>query len=91
MLVYNKSQSPREPERDDITTIGIYADKEADDIGSNQVAGVIALGTLIEKSGIIPIETLKAAFKDVIPERHHDLIPMNKEAIDKGVEHAKDA
>jgi 2-oxoglutarate ferredoxin oxidoreductase subunit gamma len=88
ILVYNKSQIPREPERDDITTIGIYADKEAEEIGSNQVAGVIALGTLIQKSGIIPLETLKEAFKDVLPERHHKLIPMNQKAIDKGAEHA---
>ncbi len=90
VLVYNKSQIPREPERKDITTIGIYADREADEIGSNQVAAVIALGALIAKSGTVPLDTLKGAFKDVIPQRHHKLIPMNEAALDKGASHAGD-
>jgi 2-oxoglutarate ferredoxin oxidoreductase subunit gamma len=86
ILVYNKSQIPRSPKRDDITAIGIDADYIADELGSNQVAGVIALGVLIGKSGLVPVKTLKESFKEVIPERHHNLIPLNHKAIDKGVE-----
>ncbi len=91
LLVYNKSQITREPERDDIITIGIYADKEAEELGSSQVAGVVALGLMIAKSGLIPIDRLKVAFNEVIPKRHHGLIPTNEAAIDKGVELAKES
>ena len=91
LLIYNKSQITREPERDDIITIGIYADREAEELGSNQVAGVVALGLMIAKSGLIPVDRLKAAFNEVIPKRHHGLIPTNEAAIDKGVELAKES
>jgi 2-oxoglutarate ferredoxin oxidoreductase subunit gamma len=86
LLVYNKSQIPREPERTDITTIGIYADKEAEALGSNQVAGVVALGLMIAKSGLISLDRVVGAFKEVIPERHHNLIPKNEAALNRGAE-----
>lgn len=86
ILIYNKSQIPREPDRDDIIAIGIEADRLAEELGASQVAAVIALGLMVAKSGLVPIETLKSAFKEVIPERHHNLIPKNEAAVDKGVE-----
>jgi 2-oxoglutarate ferredoxin oxidoreductase subunit gamma len=89
MLVYNKSLIPREPKRDDIITIGIEADRLAEDIGSSQVAGVIALGLMVAKSKLLSLGELKAAFKDVLPERHYNLIPANEKAVDKGAELAK--
>ncbi len=86
LLVYNKSQIPREPKRKDITAIGIDADRIADSLGSNQVASVIALGLMVAKGHLVPLQTLKDALKEVIPKRHHDLLPVNEKAIDKGGE-----
>jgi 2-oxoglutarate ferredoxin oxidoreductase subunit gamma len=91
LLIYNKSQIPREPKRDDIISIGVEADRLADALGSSQVAGVIALGLMVAKSGMMDLDKLKAAFKEVIPKRHHDLIPINEAAIDKGQELARES
>jgi len=86
MLVYNKSQIPREPRRKDITAIGIEADKLAVELGAVQVAGVVALGLMVAKGKLISLNELKVALKDVLPERHYNLIPVNEKAVDKGGE-----
>ena len=90
LVVYNKSLIPREPARDDIVTVGIEADRLADDLGSIQVAGVIALGLMVAWSGIVPLDGLKAALKEILPKRRHYLIPVNEAAIDKGAELAQE-
>ena len=46
---------------------------------------MLMLGVLLKLNGIVDKETVLLALKDTLPERHHHLIPLNKEAIDLGM------
>jgi len=43
------------------------------------------LGVLLKLKAIVKKESVLQALKETLPERHHQLIPLNKEAIDLGM------
>ena len=46
----------------------------------------IVLGGLLKLRPIVTLENVIKGLKKTLPERHHHLIPMNEEAIKKGME-----
>ena len=47
---------------------------------------MIVLGGLLQLRPIVTLENVIKGLKKTLPERHHHLIPMNEEAIKKGME-----
>ena len=47
---------------------------------------MVLLGSFLAKRPIIQIDSIIAALKKVLPERYHNLLPLNKEALLKGKE-----
>ena len=47
---------------------------------------MIVLGGLLKLRPIVTLENVIKGLKKTLPERHHHLIPMNEEAIKKGME-----
>ena len=45
---------------------------------------MLVLGALIKINGIVSKESLLIALSETLPERHHHLIPLNKQAIELG-------
>lgn len=70
--------------REDITFIAIPASEIASDMGNMTFAGIILLGALSYKSGIFKRDSFEEALKEVLPAKHHHLIPQEMEAFDKG-------
>ncbi len=85
VLIYDKTNINVEPSRNDIEIIGIDASKTAKELGNMQVMGMVLLGAYLKKKNIVKKETVKEALKKVLPERHHKLIPLNIEALEKGM------
>jgi 2-oxoglutarate ferredoxin oxidoreductase subunit gamma len=84
LLMYEESTIINPPKRPDIEIISIPSNKEAQKLGKKQVANMIMVGAFLEKRPIVNIENIVEALKKVLPERHHHLIPLNKQALEIG-------
>jgi 2-oxoglutarate ferredoxin oxidoreductase subunit gamma len=47
---------------------------------------MIVLGGLLSIQPLVTVDSVLAALRKTLPERHHKLIPKNEEAIRKGLE-----
>jgi 2-oxoglutarate ferredoxin oxidoreductase subunit gamma len=77
------------PTRQDIRFIPIASSDIASELGSMAFATIVLLGCLSEATGCFKRESFEAALRDVLPERHHDKIPGNLAAFDRGASFAK--
>ncbi len=72
------------PKRSDIKFIAIPASEIASEMGNMTFAGIILLGALSYKSESFNRSSFEEALMDVLPEKHHHLIPQEMEAFDIG-------
>ena len=83
-MVANASLINREVERTDIQAIHIPANKIAEEIGNMRLANMVAMGAMVTARPVLPLEALKQALKDHLPQRHKKLLPANFEALAQG-------
>ncbi|HPT83403.1 MAG TPA: 2-oxoacid:acceptor oxidoreductase family protein [Limnochordia bacterium] len=84
LLLYNSSLVRRKPTRDDLKAISVPANEVADELGNVRVANMVMLGALIQATGLVQTSSIEQALKAVISERHHGLIPLNMQALERG-------
>jgi 2-oxoglutarate ferredoxin oxidoreductase subunit gamma len=70
--------------RSDLEILMIPAVETATKMGKRQVANMILLGAFLERRPVVSIENVLKALREVLPERHHHLIPLNEEALNVG-------
>lgn len=70
--------------RKDIRVIRLAANLEAQKLGDGRVANLVMLGGLIRASGIVTLESAKAALHSVLPEHRSDLLSLNFAALETG-------
>jgi len=58
----------------------------AAEMGNAKGFNMIVLGALLRVRPIVTIDNVLKALRKTLPERHHDLIPANEEALRKGME-----
>lgn len=85
-IFLNSSLISKEVERDDVEVIKVPANEIANELGNSKAANMAMLGAYVAKNKTVDIETVKESLKNVLPERRHNLIPINKDALDKGYE-----
>lgn len=86
LLIYEASTILNPPARTDIDIVPIEASNEAAKLSNTKVMNMIILGALLKKKPVITFESALEGLKKVLPERYHHLIPLNKQAIEKGME-----
>ena len=91
LLIYEASTIINPPTRTDIEVLPIEASNEAAKMKNIKIMNMIVLGSLLKKKPIIKLESAIKGLEKVLPERYHHLIPLNKEAIEKGMELAENA
>ncbi len=84
LLIYNSSLIGKKSERKDIRIIAVPANEIADELGNARVANMVLLGTFIEATNLIKTESVEKALRAVLSERHHNLIPLNMQALEMG-------
>lgn len=89
LLIYNSSLIDRAPERTDIRIIAVPAVEMARELGSDRVANMCVLGAYLAATGVVALESVAECLKEVLPERRHDLIPLNVEALARGASLAR--
>ncbi|MFW5986265.1 MAG: 2-oxoacid:acceptor oxidoreductase family protein [Halanaerobiales bacterium] len=85
MIILNSSLIDEDVARNDLDIVKVPANEIANNLGNDRIANVVMLGAYLAKKGIIEVETVKKSLASVFPERRHNLIPVNKKAIDEGI------
>jgi len=85
-LIYDGYGISEPPTRTDIHVYRIDAMDAAAEMNNMKAFNMIILGGLLKLHPIVSLESVIAGLKKTLPERHHNLIPMNEEAIKKGME-----
>lgn len=85
-IIYDGHSIIQPPKRDDINVYCINAMEEAARTGNSKVFNMLVLGGFLKVRPIATVEDVVKGLHKALPERHHKLIPMNEEAIRKGME-----
>ncbi|MCF6462312.1 2-oxoacid:acceptor oxidoreductase family protein [Clostridium sp. Cult1] len=88
-LFINSSLIEEKAERKDIEVYYIPANEIADELGNMRVANMVMLGAYLEVSKTVDVESILEGFTKVFGENRAHLIPINKEALEKGAEIAR--
>lgn len=84
-LVLNASLvDPARAERKDLRLVAVPASQVAHDLGSPQLASMVALGAYAAATGVVRVETLARCLPRVVSKRHQGLIPLNAKALEAG-------
>lgn len=86
VLIYDSFGISNPPTRTDITAYKINAMDVAAELKMMKVFNMVVLGAYLKVRPILNSDDIVAALRKSLPERHHNLIPMNEKAILKGME-----
>jgi 2-oxoglutarate ferredoxin oxidoreductase subunit gamma len=86
ILIYDGNGITRHPERKDIDIYRIEAAEEAVSMKMQKVFNMIVLGGFLKVKPILETGNVLKGLKKSLPERYHHLIPLNEEAIKRGME-----
>lgn len=88
VLVVNASLVHRPAARQDVRVIWVPATDIALELGSDRVANMVALGAYVAASGVVELETVATSLEKALPSHRHHLIPLNRQALDRGAGYA---
>jgi 2-oxoglutarate ferredoxin oxidoreductase subunit gamma len=86
LLLYESSNIFKPSTRTDIEIIAIPAAAEAVRMKNSKILNMIMLGAYLERKPVVKLDSIILALKKVLPERYHNLLPINKQALERGVE-----
>jgi len=85
-LFINSSLIEQKSKRDDIEVYYISANEIADELGNMRVANMVMLGAYLEATKTVDVESVLEGFTKVFGENRAHLIPINKEALERGAQ-----
>ncbi|MCK5776326.1 MAG: 2-oxoacid:acceptor oxidoreductase family protein [Bacteroidales bacterium] len=85
-LLYDPNGIFNPPTRTDIKIYKIEGAKIAAEMGNTKIFNMVILGGFMKARPIVKLENVIAGLKKSLPARYHKLIPLNEEAITKGME-----
>lgn len=86
LLLYDPDAICELPKRTDITIRQIPATDTAIEMQNPKSFNMIVLGGILKALPLVQVENILKALRKTLPERHHHLIPMNEEALRRGME-----
>jgi len=84
VLIYDGYGIIHLPTRDDITVYRIDAMDKAAEMKNGKVFNMIVLGGLLKVASVVSTDGVEKALRKTLPERHHDMIALNMQAIEEG-------
>ncbi len=85
ILMYDTNGIHKHPTRTDVTLLPINAMEATLELGNSKAYNMVVMGALLEAMPYkLPMENVMKGLKKSIPERHHHLLPLNQQAIEKG-------
>jgi 2-oxoglutarate ferredoxin oxidoreductase subunit gamma len=86
-LIINESMVNRKSDRKDIHIISIPGNEIAEELGDRRMTNMVLLGGLLANLKVMGLDDLKKALKEHLPARHHKLLPLNYQAIERGAKY----
>jgi len=87
-LIYDPSSIHHMLTRTDIKIVPVDAMTAAIELNNSKTYNMILLGALLKTRPVVEIDAVLRGLKKTLPERHHHLIPLNEQALRKGMEMA---
>ena len=84
-LIYDSYGIHKAPTRTDINIYRIDAMEATFEMDNAKAYNMVVLGALLKIKGLLPVESVIKGLKKTLPVRHHHLIPMNEDAINRGM------
>lgn len=84
LLLYESGNIFKPSDRTDIEIVGIPASTEALLMKNAKIMNMIILGAYLQLKPVVKIDSVLEALKKVLPEKYHHLLPVNREALEKG-------
>jgi 2-oxoglutarate ferredoxin oxidoreductase subunit gamma len=91
LLVINSSLIARGTARQDVRVIEVPANQIADELGDGRVANMVVLGAVIGATAVVDVASVSNSLRKVLPQRRHGLIPLNEQALARGMDVAAGA
>ena len=85
VLIYDGYGIINPPVREDISVYRIDAMDKAAEMKNPKVFNMIVLGGLLKVCPVVSTEGLNKALFKTLPERYHNLIPLNMKAVEQGM------
>ncbi len=86
ILLYDPNAVCEPPTRTDIHIYQIPATETAIEMKNPKAFNMIVLGGLMKALPIVTLDNVLKALRKTLPERHHHLIPLNEEAVKRGMD-----
>lgn len=86
ILIYDSYGIHSEIKRQDIQVYRVDAMDAASEMHNEKAFNMLILGGLLKVVPMVKLENVLLGLKKSLPERHHNLIPMNEAAIKRGME-----
>lgn len=86
VLLYDPNGIVHPPTRKDIKVYKVEGTVTAVEMGNPRVFNMIIVGGYLKVRPIVSLENVEKGLEKSLPERYHNLIPLNLEAIRKGQE-----
>jgi len=88
-IIYDSANILNPPTRTDITIHAIPGSEISLKLKNTKVLNMVILGAFIAARKTVSVEAVKKALYEVLPERHHKLIPLNLMAFEEGMSQVK--
>ncbi len=85
-LIYDPNGVIHAPKRNDINIYKVEGTRTAVEMGNPKVFNMIVFGSFLKVRPIVTVDNVEKGLKKSLPERYHNLVPLNLEAIKKGQE-----
>lgn len=83
-IFINQSLIDKGPVRKDINDSYVKANDIALEMENSKVANMVMLGAVIEKTGVVKLETIEKVLEKIFDGKKAKFIPQNKEALERG-------
>lgn len=74
------------PTREDLSRIEVRANDIASELGDIRVSNMVMLGAFLKKTGVVALESVLSALREVLPPRRHALLSLNENALHRGAQ-----
>ena len=85
-LLYDPNGIIRPPKRTDINIYRVEATKASAEMGNPKVFNMVVLGSFLKIKPVITLDNVEKGLQKSLPERYHNLIGLNLDAVKKGQE-----
>lgn len=86
ILLYDPNGITHHPSRTDINIYKIEAAKKASELGFTKIFNMIILGAYLKLKPVVLLENVIKGLRKSLPSRYHNLIPMNEQALQVGMQ-----